>query len=96
MSNEITLRSAAEILEYFRANPKLTFDQMLDILHAYTGGDFRTIVFRPIEADTSPTDPDRPKRELMQWLETRGKELDDDNGPPPILFTSIFSEETNP
>ncbi|ALJ04368.1 hypothetical protein APS56_04090 [Pseudalgibacter alginicilyticus] len=89
MNKQIKLNNAKEILELFEAHPKLSFDQMQDIINAYTGNKIKPIVFVPADK-SKPQDLDRPKRELLQWVKNNLKVLDDEKALVPVLFFTTF------
>lgn len=92
MKQEITLKSAKEILAFFEANPGLSFNQVNEIVHAYAGGQFTAVIFKP-KGNTAPRNDERPKRELLEWLERNGEALD--NGEVAHFFTSKFPVRNN-
>lgn len=87
MKKQITLRSYKELLAFFKAHPELSFEQMNNIVHKYAGGQFTAVVFTSNKNKAQDGD-ERPKRELMDWLEKNGEALD--KGEAAHFFTSTF------
>ncbi len=74
MSREMTLTSAKEIFNFFEKHyDKLNFEQMKDIVDAYTGGEFRVIRFKVIGQDEIE---DELKRDFIKWINENQSELD--------------------
>ena len=92
MKKEITLRSAKEMLGFFKSNPDLTFVQMNKIVHSYSGGEFTAIVFKP-KGNKERSNDERLKQELLDWLEKYGEALD--NGEVAHFFSSTFPKNSN-
>lgn len=89
MSKKVTLRSAKEILIFFEAHPELSFEQMQNILCAYTGQNIRAIVF-VTASKGEKQDLEKPKRQFLEWLKENLDVLDNPNGLIPIPFFDTF------
>lgn len=89
MSKEITLNSAIEILVFFKKYPKLDFDTMNCIVKAYIGDQLPSVIFTPV--DKSKEDKEKPKKQLLKWLEDYADALD--KGETPYCFFDTFKRE---
>lgn len=89
MSNEVTLKSAKEILVFFEAHPNLSFDEMSEIVKTFTSDPLPPVIFTPF--DKSKEDKEKPKKQLLKWLEVNAEAID--NGETPYCFFDTFKRD---
>lgn len=86
MSKQITLNNTQEIITFFEEHPALTFNQMQNIINAYTGNKINFIVFTEANKEN---DLEVLKDDLIQWLKDNAEALDK-NKLLPIPFLTTY------
>ena len=86
MSKEITLKSIEEILNVInKYYDKLSLDDMVNIIRAYTGEKIAPIIFT---CASKEKDEDKPKRDFLKWIKNNADTLESLTEPTPPPFLS--------
>ncbi|APY11307.1 hypothetical protein BWZ22_08660 [Seonamhaeicola sp. S2-3] len=92
MSKELTLKSIEEILNVInKYYDKLSLDDMVNIIRAYTGEKITPIIFT---CDKKEKDEDKPKRNFVEWVKNNTDVLERLSEPIPPPFLSNVKRDS--